>query len=230
MPSIGEVDSVGESRGDGEAVWEELTELDRVGGPVMVPAADVVEVAERVERVERVARGEGEVEEVVDTVRVPAEELDAPPVPVGVGDRVSNSGVCVVVVEGEPLSVPSSGEAVFETVKALGVRDGVPVPNPSPGVPVATHTVTVPKLVGEGGPGVTVKESCPESVPVCEGVEALPAVREANKGVFDAAFDREGGEERVKEGSAEREGVVLMEELTLTLGDTAPVPVPPAPP
>lgn len=227
---MGEADSVSESWDEGEVVGEELTEVHTVGGPVRVPAADVVEVAEREERVERVARGEGEVEEVVDTVGVPAEEMDASPVPVGVGDRVSTSGVCVVVVEGEPLRVPSGGEAVFETVNALGVMEGVPVPNPSPGVLVANHTVTVPKLVAEGGPGVTVRESCPESVPVCDGVEALPAVREANKGVIDAAFDREGGEERVKEGSAEREGVVLMEELTLTLGDTAPVPVPPAPP
>ena len=77
---------------------------------------------------------------------------------------------------------------------------------------------------------MTVRDSCPERVPDCVGVEAFPEVRVATKGVLEAALDTEGGGERDKDASMEREGVVLTEELTLTLGDTAPVPVPPASP
>jgi len=203
---------------------EELTEVCPVRDPVGVTTEDFVEVEDRVARGERVVRGEGAVEDEVDTA-----ELDAPPVPVGVGDRVPESGVCVGVVEGEPLWVPT-GDAVVEIVTAMGVAEGDPVPTHTPGVPVPTHTLTVPPLVREGGPGVTVRDSCPDRVPDCVGVEAFPAVRVANKGVFEAALDIEGGGERDEDASMEREGVVLMEELTLTLGDTAPVPVPPASP
>ncbi len=208
---------------------EELAEVCPVRDPVGVTTEDFVEVEDKVARGERVAWGEGEVEDEVDTVEVAAEELDAPPVPVGVGDRVPESGVCVGVVEGEPLWVPT-GDAVVEMVTAMGVPEGDPVPTPTPGVPVPTHTLTVPPLVREGGPGVTVRDSCPDRVPDCVGVEAFPAVRVANKGVFEGAPDTESGGERDEDASMEREGVVLMEELTLTLGDTAPVPVPPASP
>ena len=208
---------------------EELTEVCPVRDPVGVIAEDFVEVEDRVARGERVAWGEGEVEEEVDTVNVAAEELDATPEPEEVGDRVPESGVCVGVVEGEPLRVPT-GDGVVEMVTAMGVTEGDPVPTPTPGVPVPAHTLTVPPLVREGGPGVTVRDLCPDRVPDCVGVEAFPAVRVATKGVFEAALDTEGGGERDRDASMEREGVVLIEELTLTLGDTAPVPGPPASP